>query len=327
MNPSPHPAISIIIPNYNYGHFLPTCIESILSQGYTNYELIIVDDGSTDDSPQLISEYATRYRCIHPILCAKNRGMFLASEEGIKAARGEYLHFFSADDRYLPHFLQRVMDFACSYPMVNIICSEMSYFANAGNATRETAKLLTFDKPLYIPPEAAIPLFRKASFARPGFGLPGLSCVLKKEVLTYYGWLDPSLENISDWFFFNQIALQEGFGYIPEILITMREHSDTYTSRIKRDKVRRRATYDHLLEKLAPITQSKLRRRFIAAGLLDFIFKERYWHLFTHSCYHPFWSALITYRLERWHRSFNRCIVENETLEHGCAPSRLIDRK
>ena len=93
--------VTVVIPCYNQAHFLGEAIESILSQSYPNFEILVVDDGSTDDT----SEVATRYprvRCIRQ----ENRGLAGARNTGIGHARGEYLVFLDADDRLLPEALE-----------------------------------------------------------------------------------------------------------------------------------------------------------------------------------------------------------------------------
>src|ERR687898_2841653 len=93
--------VTVVIPCYNQAHFLGEAIESVLSQSYPNFEILVVDDGSTDDT----SEVATRYprvRCIRQ----ENQGLSGARNTGIGHARGEYLVFLDADDRLLPEALE-----------------------------------------------------------------------------------------------------------------------------------------------------------------------------------------------------------------------------
>ena len=89
--------ISIIVPVYNIEEYLPRCIESVLKQTYTNFELILVDDGSKDKSGEICDEYQkkdSRIRVIHK----KNGGSSSARNEGIKIAKGKYLGFVDSDD-------------------------------------------------------------------------------------------------------------------------------------------------------------------------------------------------------------------------------------
>lgn len=91
------PKLSILVPVYNVEEYLSQCIESILSQTYTNFELIIVDDGSTDNGGNICDEYAkkdTRIKVIHQ----KNQGLVAARKSGLNIASGEYIGFVDSDD-------------------------------------------------------------------------------------------------------------------------------------------------------------------------------------------------------------------------------------
>jgi glycosyltransferase involved in cell wall biosynthesis len=105
--------ISIIVPVYNVEKFLPKCIESIVNQTYTNFELILIDDGSTDNSGNicdLFAENDNRIKVIHQ----NNAGVSTARNNGIKEARGDYICFVDADDwieeDYLAHFTAKIQE-------------------------------------------------------------------------------------------------------------------------------------------------------------------------------------------------------------------------
>lgn len=91
--------ITIIVPIYNVERFLDDCVESIINQSYRNIEIILVDDGSPDQCPQLCDEWTlkdSRIRVIHK----KNGGLSSARNAGIKEASGDYLYFLDSDDRF-----------------------------------------------------------------------------------------------------------------------------------------------------------------------------------------------------------------------------------
>lgn len=95
------PLVSIIIPVYNTAAYLRECFDSILAQTYTNYEVVVVDDGSTDDSGAICDEYAerdSRFVVIHK----QNGGVSTARNTGLDAATGDYIGFVDSDDMMLP---------------------------------------------------------------------------------------------------------------------------------------------------------------------------------------------------------------------------------
>jgi len=102
---SEFPLISVIVPAYNAEKWLKECADSVLGQSYPHWELIIVDDGSTDGTGQLARELAREKENIHTIH-TENGGVCRARNTGMDAAAGEYIVFLDADDLLLPHALQ-----------------------------------------------------------------------------------------------------------------------------------------------------------------------------------------------------------------------------
>ena len=94
--------VTVVIPCYNQAHFLTEAIESVLSQSYPNFEVVVVDDGSTDDTSEVAGRYPQKVRLIRQ----ENRGLSGARNTGIGHARGEYVVFLDADDRLLPEALE-----------------------------------------------------------------------------------------------------------------------------------------------------------------------------------------------------------------------------
>ena len=96
-------AISVIVPVYRVEKYLPACIDSILNQTFTDFELILVDDGSPDRCPEICDEVArrdARVRVIHQA----NAGLSAARNAGIEIAHGEWLGFVDSDDYIAPQF-------------------------------------------------------------------------------------------------------------------------------------------------------------------------------------------------------------------------------
>lgn len=95
--PSKSPAISVIVPVYNTAPYLKKCLNSLLNQTLKDIEIIVVDDGSTDESGNLIDQYARRFKQIIPVH-KKNGGVASAYNRGIKLAKGKYIGFIDSDD-------------------------------------------------------------------------------------------------------------------------------------------------------------------------------------------------------------------------------------
>ena len=101
------PIISIIIPVYNVQNFLPRCVDSILAQSFKNFELILVDDGSTDTSGFICDEYAhkdSRIRVFHN----ENCGAAAARKFGVSQAMGQWIEFVDSDDSITPDSIEKL---------------------------------------------------------------------------------------------------------------------------------------------------------------------------------------------------------------------------
>ena len=99
------PKISVIVPVYNVEKYLHECIDSILAQTFTDFELILVNDGSRDNSGAICDEYANKDKRI-TIIHQKNQGQAAARNNGVKIARGEWIHFVDSDDLIHPQMLE-----------------------------------------------------------------------------------------------------------------------------------------------------------------------------------------------------------------------------
>lgn len=99
--------LSMIVPVYNAGVYLEECLHSLLAQDVADYEIICVDDGSTDGSGAILDEFAQRFRSVRPIH-QSNGGVVAARNAGLAAARGEYIWFVDADDFVCPNILARL---------------------------------------------------------------------------------------------------------------------------------------------------------------------------------------------------------------------------
>lgn len=112
------PLISVVINNYNYAEYISEAINSVLNQTYKNFELIIVDDGSTDNSQSIISNYKEKYPKKIITVFKENGGQASALNKGFQFCKGEIVCFLDSDDYWYPNKLERVVKY---YPDADII--------------------------------------------------------------------------------------------------------------------------------------------------------------------------------------------------------------
>ncbi|QQS12085.1 MAG: glycosyltransferase family 2 protein [Rhodospirillales bacterium] len=110
--PAARPLVTALINTYNYGRFLPLAIDSVLAQTYPDIEIVVVDDGSTDDTPEVLARYGDRLRAIR----TENGGQAHAFNTGFAAAGGELLMLLDADDLWLPTKVERMVALAAARP-------------------------------------------------------------------------------------------------------------------------------------------------------------------------------------------------------------------
>ncbi len=118
--------VSVIIPTFNRKDFLKEAIDSVLSQTYKNFELIVVDDGSTDGTGEMISKYYPQIRYFYQ----KNKGPSAARNKGIKEAKGEYISFLDSDDLWLKEKLKKQIDFFDKNPEYKICYTDEIWIRN-----------------------------------------------------------------------------------------------------------------------------------------------------------------------------------------------------
>lgn len=131
--------ISVIVPSYNAGTYLTQCLDNLICQTYKNIEIIVIDDGSTDDTAQIVNNYSTiKY------IYQENRGLSGARNRGIEEASGEYIHFMDADDFVTLDFYEKMIQ--------NIVNSDSDmaccgfYFERFPNQTQRIEYRVVYSK-------------------------------------------------------------------------------------------------------------------------------------------------------------------------------------
>lgn len=116
-----NPEVSIIVPVYSVEKYLPKCIESIMHQTFTSFELILVDDGSPDNCGEICDAYAKKDSRIE-VIHKKNGGLSSARNAGMKVAQGKYILFCDSDDYVSPHWVEGMYHSAEMYPGACVVC-------------------------------------------------------------------------------------------------------------------------------------------------------------------------------------------------------------
>ena len=137
------PKVSIVMPTYNRADYLPQAIDSVLNQTLQNFELIIVDDGSTDNTPFLLKNYQKKSNKIKVITHTENKGVSAARNTGNKHATGKYIAILDSDDYFLPDYLEETVSFMEKHPTLTIgIPVKSAYHDDKKNPNKKVAPYL-----------------------------------------------------------------------------------------------------------------------------------------------------------------------------------------
>ena len=204
------PAISVVMTAYNAADVLPDALDSLLAQRFTDVEFIIVDDGSTDATAEIIQSYANKDQRLRPLLCAENRGIVAAVTDGLDMARAPLIARADSDDIHLPQRLAIQHRFMEQHPDIDLLGGFMETFGH-----RQTL----FDYETDLDMVACCFLFRCA-VAQP-------IAMIRRHVFDEWGLAyDPAHPFSQDWGLFYRIAKRGKVANLPVVLARYRFHDN-----------------------------------------------------------------------------------------------------
>jgi GT2 family glycosyltransferase len=130
------PAISVIVPCYNYGRYLPEAMESLMTQTFQSFEAVIVDDASTDGSLRVAQAMADDFKAVRVVHNRANLGTAAAINAGVRRSFGRFVTVLSADDKYMPDRLERMYRAALANPH-SVICDDVVWWTGDGQQERK----------------------------------------------------------------------------------------------------------------------------------------------------------------------------------------------
>jgi len=205
------PTVSVIIPNYNYGRFLPEAIESVLAQTFPCAKIIVVDDGSTDESLEILARYE---KDGIKVIRQKNCGVGAARNAGAKASSGDLIAFLDADDFWLSQKIEKQVERLLADKEFGLVTCGMREFDASGNI------IDTYTKGKEGWCAEDILLFK------PVGGGPPTTSLLWRKVFEQVGGFDERKEMhpSEDWEFSYRVARVAKIAFLPEILVAYRNH-------------------------------------------------------------------------------------------------------
>ena len=147
--------LSVIIPNYNHGHFINEQIESIVNQTYKCHEIIIVDDKSTDNSVEIINKIIDKYPFIKLVQNKKNIGPLNTLNHGLEISSGDYIYFAAADDRICSNLFEEAAKQFKHYPDAGLFSALAYQMEKNGKFEQLIRSPLISSKSIYLTPKKA----------------------------------------------------------------------------------------------------------------------------------------------------------------------------
>ena len=126
--------VTIVLPAYNASEYLTETINSVLSQTYADFELLVIDDGSTDNTRDIVNDFCQRDSRIR-LISQKNQGVSVARNNGIKMARGEYIAFLDSDDLWVPDKLAKHVEHLTANPKLGLSFARVEFITFDGKST------------------------------------------------------------------------------------------------------------------------------------------------------------------------------------------------
>ncbi len=210
-----NPKVSVLVSVYNGAKYLREAMDSVLAQTFTDFEFLIVDDCSNDNSPAILKEYADKDKRLRVITNEFNLGLTKNLNKMIREARGEYLARFDADDVCLPERFKKQVEFLDTYPKVGLVSLWAEIIDGEGKHLRDL-KYPTTDKDL-----------RAALIQYNPFFHPGL--MMRKNACVEAGLYDESWRFAQDYELYFRIAKKWELANVPEILLRYRETGGSIT--------------------------------------------------------------------------------------------------
>lgn len=195
------PNVSVIIPTYNRASFLPNAITSILQQTYEDYEVIVIDDGSTDETPRVLKQFEGKIK----VLFQKNRGASAARNLGIQEADGNYISFLDSDDQWTRKKLQIQMQRIQEDPDIKICYTDEIWIRN-GVRVNQKKRHRKYDG-WFI--DKMLPLCL----------ISPSSVLIHREIFDTVGMFDEGLPVCEDYDLWLRINVRYPITFIPEPLI------------------------------------------------------------------------------------------------------------
>jgi glycosyltransferase involved in cell wall biosynthesis len=219
-------SLSVILPNYNHGALIARALRALLDQRPAAAEIIVVDDGSTDNSVEIIEAFRRQHDSIRLIRNETNRGISASVRAGLDVATGDYLLFAASDDFALPGLFERSIAALDAHPGAAFFCS--------GVAMLDAENRIIGLRPVAYPTRARgylSPTDVRRAIRETDFWFMGPSIVYRRSRLAEIGYFDERLGSICDTLANRLLAFRYGFYFDPDVLAAYTKYPQSFSGR------------------------------------------------------------------------------------------------
>lgn len=226
--PSQNSKVSVIVPSYNYGHYIAACLNSVIAQTYLNWECIVIDNGSTDSTAEIVKAYIKKDSRIS-YYYTEQKGVSFARNLAVQHCEGDYILPLDADDKIAPTYLEKAVKILSSDATVKVVYCDAELFGSASGKwilPNYSLRDMLVENSIFCSA-----LFRKSDFN------------------TVQGFNEEMVEGFEDWDFWIRMLKNGGTAYkIPEALFYYHIKSGSRNSSLDEEKqvlLRRRIVANH----------------------------------------------------------------------------------
>lgn len=218
------PLVSVVIASYNHAPFIEACLESAFAQGIAHLEIIVTDDGSSDDTAARVAALAARQARhpeqpqIHLHAFAQNQGACAAMNHAIRRARGQYIAVLNSDDQFLPGKLHKQLAFMAQHPQVGAVFGWPTFINEQGQPFSDQAHK---DHAVFHQPNRTRHQWLRHFFDH-GNALCHPTALIRREVYAQVGLYDPRLAQVPDLDLWMRLCMHFDIHVLPEPLTAFR---------------------------------------------------------------------------------------------------------
>ncbi len=252
--------VSVVMTNYNYAQFLPRAVKAVFSQQVRPREFIVIDDCSTDNSPQILEHLSKQDSLLKVIRNEKNCGTLATVNRAHRLVTSKYAIFLSSDDYILPGMIKRSMELLRENPTAGLSCAYHSVIKEpAGEILPNPSQWC--DRPRFISSDELTRMI--------GPNCPaGHTAVYRNDALLHAGGFDASLRWHCDWFVNLVLAFRHGLCHIPDTIALLSQRETSYSAAGTRNPLDQQEVLRNILKRLASPDNADVLPLFQSSGVM-----------------------------------------------------------